>query len=86
VVNDTPDRKSLWAIQTPQAFRTSILRDAFNNAYNNDFIGTDDSSLVERLGVKVYVIEGEYNNIKITTQDDIIHAKLILQHWSDKNV
>jgi len=86
VIKDTPDRKSLWAIQTPQAFRTSILREAFIKANKNGFIGTDDSSLVERLGVKVSVIEGDYYNIKITTQDDLIHAKIILQHWSEKNV
>lgn len=86
IIMDTPDRKSLWAIQTPQAFRTSILRAAFDNAKKDGFIGTDDSSLVERIGVKVHVIEGEYNNIKITTQDDLIHAQIILQHWSDKNV
>lgn len=86
IIMDTPDRKSLWAIQTPQAFRTSILRAAFDNANKDGFIGTDDSSLVERIGVKVHVIEGEYNNIKITTQDDLTHAQIILQHWSDKNV
>lgn len=86
IIKDTPDRNSLWAIQTPQAFRASILRDAFDNAVKDGFIGTDDSSLVERIGVKVHVIDGDYNNIKITTQDDLIHAKLILEHWGGKNV
>lgn len=86
IIVDTPDRKSLWAIQTPQAFRTSILIDAFDKAIKDGFIGTDDSSLVERIGVKVHVIDGDYNNIKITTQDDLIHAKVILEHWGDKNV
>lgn len=86
IIMDTPDRKSLWAIQTPQAFRASILRAAFDNAKKDGFIGTDDSSLVERIGVKVHVIDGDYNNIKITTQDDLIHAKIILEHWSENSV
>ena len=84
IIQSTPDRKSLWAIQTPQAFRLSILRRAYEKAVEDQFLGTDDSSLVERLGINVPVVEGDYHNIKITTPEDLILAESILKHWSDK--
>ncbi|TCS81573.1 2-C-methyl-D-erythritol 4-phosphate cytidylyltransferase [Tepidibacillus fermentans] len=83
-IQSTPDRKSLWAIQTPQAFRLSILRMAYEEAKKDRFLGTDDSSLVERLGMKVMVVEGDYHNIKITTPEDLILAESILKHWSEE--
>jgi 2-C-methyl-D-erythritol 4-phosphate cytidylyltransferase len=79
-VQSTPDRKSLWAIQTPQAFRASLLREAHEKAGHEGFVGTDDAMLVERLGKPVYVIEGDYYNIKITTPEDLPWAEWILQH------
>jgi 2-C-methyl-D-erythritol 4-phosphate cytidylyltransferase len=79
-VQSTPDRKSLWAIQTPQAFRASLLREAHEKAGYEGFVGTDDAMLVERLGKPVHVIEGDYYNIKITTPEDLPWAEWILHH------
>ncbi|WP_370877745.1 2-C-methyl-D-erythritol 4-phosphate cytidylyltransferase [Paenibacillus anaericanus] len=76
-VTATPDRRSLWAIQTPQAFRRSELIQAHEIAEAEGFIGTDDSMLIERLGVQVMVVEGGYANIKITTPEDLDYAEFI---------
>lgn len=73
-VESTPNRESLWSVQTPQVFRYSILVEAYEKAYRDNFYGTDDSSLVERIGYKVKVIEGEYTNMKITTKEDLLLA------------
>ncbi|MFV9511686.1 2-C-methyl-D-erythritol 4-phosphate cytidylyltransferase [Tepidibacillus sp. LV47] len=83
-IQNTPDRKSLWAVQTPQAFRLSILRKAYEKAKEDGFLGTDDSSLVERLGIEVVIVKGDYHNIKITTPEDLILAESILKHWSEE--
>ncbi|WP_339288296.1 2-C-methyl-D-erythritol 4-phosphate cytidylyltransferase [Paenibacillus sp. FSL E2-0201] len=74
-VLSTPDRRSLWAIQTPQTFRLSELLDAYEVAERDGFLGTDDSSLAERAGIPVSVVEGSYRNIKITTPDDLDFAE-----------
>ena len=74
-VLSTPDRRSLWAIQTPQTFRLSELLDAYAAAERDAFLGTDDSSLAERAGIPVSVVEGSYRNIKITTPDDLDFAE-----------
>ncbi|MDD9272140.1 2-C-methyl-D-erythritol 4-phosphate cytidylyltransferase [Paenibacillus sp. GCM10023248] len=79
-IQSTPDRRSLWAIQTPQAFRLSLLREAHERALQEGFMGTDDAMLVERIGTTVYVVEGDYYNIKITTPEDLPWAEWILQH------
>lgn len=75
---DTPDRNRLWLAQTPQAFRFSVLEHAHRNAAAEGFAGTDDASLVERLGHRVAVVEGDYRNIKITTPEDLILARAFL--------
>lgn len=67
----TPERSKLWAVQTPQTFNYDILLKSYEDAFENDFYGTDDAMLVERIGYKVKMIEGSYNNIKITTQEDL---------------
>lgn len=79
IIESTPDRSKLWSIQTPQAFRRVILLEAHKAAADEGYLGTDDSMLVERRGVPVYVVEGEYNNIKITTPDDLSRAESILE-------
>lgn len=71
----TPDRRSLWAIQTPQTFRLSDLLAAYGAAERDGFLGTDDSSLAERSGIPVSVVEGSYRNIKITTPEDLDFAE-----------
>jgi 2-C-methyl-D-erythritol 4-phosphate cytidylyltransferase len=78
-VETTVDRSSLWAVQTPQAFCVSLIREAHERANAEGFIGTDDASLVERMGKEVVVIEGDYTNIKLTTPDDLLFAKAILR-------
>ncbi|OCA81046.1 2-C-methyl-D-erythritol 4-phosphate cytidylyltransferase [Bacillus sp. FJAT-27225] len=78
-VVETIERSSLWAIQTPQAFRISLLRKAHEKAEKEGFLGTDDASLVERLGHRVSVVFGDYNNIKLTTKEDLIFAEAIIK-------
>ncbi|MCA0758381.1 2-C-methyl-D-erythritol 4-phosphate cytidylyltransferase [Paenibacillus sp. N4] len=78
VIQSTPDRRSLWAIQTPQAFRRALLLEALERALAEGFMGTDDAMAVERLGVPVTVAEGEYTNIKITTPEDLPWAEFLL--------
>lgn len=70
-VEKTVDRENVWAIQTPQAFRYDILKKSFEKAYEDNFTGTDESSLAEHAGYKVKVIEGEKENIKITLKADL---------------
>jgi 2-C-methyl-D-erythritol 4-phosphate cytidylyltransferase len=77
-VASTPDRRSLWAIQTPQAFRLSELKSAHEHALAEAFVGTDDASLIERLGRTVRIVEGDYRNLKITTPDDLELAEFIM--------
>lgn len=68
---DTPNRSMLWAVQTPQTFNYGILMKAYESAFEGEFYGTDDAMLVEHIGCKVKMIEGSYNNIKVTTPEDI---------------
>ncbi len=74
----TLDRESLWLIQTPQTFQVDLIREAHARAVEDGFVGTDDASLVERLGRKVHILTGSYANIKITTPEDLALAKLFL--------
>lgn len=78
-VKKTVERENLWSVQTPQAFRTSILLNALARAREDGFVGTDESSLVERTGISVSVVEGSPENIKITTEEDIFMAECILR-------
>jgi 2-C-methyl-D-erythritol 4-phosphate cytidylyltransferase len=79
VVSHTPDRKSLWAVQTPQAFRMSILLDCYERIKDGMIQVTDDASLLEISGVPVYIVEGEQMNIKITTPDDLFLGEAMLR-------
>lgn len=67
----TLDRSRLCCVQTPQGFRFGLLKEAFEKAMEEGFYGTDDASLVERLGHAVAIVPGEYTNIKITTPEDL---------------
>lgn len=78
LIRSTPERRSLWAIQTPQAFRLSALLKAHEQAAADGFLGTDDAMLTERLGMDVAVVEGSYDNIKITTPEDLLLAEKLL--------
>ena len=79
IVERTLDRTSLWQIQTPQAFQLDLFKQAIQKAAEDGFLGTDDASLVERMGIKVYILEGSYTNIKITTPEDLMLADFILR-------
>ncbi|MET3699960.1 2-C-methyl-D-erythritol 4-phosphate cytidylyltransferase [Bacillus oleivorans] len=79
-ITETVERSSLWAAQTPQAFHMSILKKAYELAERDSFFGTDDASLVERLGVPVAIVEGQYDNIKLTTKEDLYFAEAILNN------
>lgn len=71
-----PPRSSLVAVQTPQIFRSEVLKSAYRQPYDTSF--TDDASVVERLGYEITCIPGEKFNIKITTPEDLSLARLLL--------
>jgi 2-C-methyl-D-erythritol 4-phosphate cytidylyltransferase len=77
-VVETPARHGCWAAQTPQVFRSEILREALAKAAAEGFRGTDDAELVERIGVAVQVVEGDPDNWKITGPDDVAAAEACL--------
>ncbi len=78
IVVETPLREMLWQAQTPQAFRYKTIFEAHRSAIQNGYAGTDDSSLVERLGGDVRIVRGDYRNIKITTPEDLVIAEAFL--------
>ena len=79
VVQATPDRATLWEVQTPQGFQRDILLRAYLQAMQEGFVGTDDASLVERIKVPVRVVESDYRNIKVTTPEDLLLMEAILR-------
>ncbi len=81
VVRTVP-RERLWLTQTPQAFRRPLLVAAYEKAGREGFFGTDDASVVERMGVPVRMITGESDNIKLTTPEDFALGEVILQRFS----
>jgi len=78
VVN-TPARETLWAIQTPQVFKYKLIMNAYEKLQNSDIKVTDDAMLIEALGHTVKIINGSYENIKITTPEDLIVGEGILK-------
>ncbi len=78
IISKTFNRDRLWAAQTPQVFPYSIIMKAHEKAREDNFLGTDDASLVERLGYEVDIVRGSVENIKITTNFDLILAEIIL--------
>ncbi len=78
-IEKTVPRESLWFAQTPQAFRRDILKEAYAKAAEEGFVGTDESLLVERTGVRVKLVPGSPYNIKITTREDMRFGELILK-------
>lgn len=78
-VEDTLDREKIWLVETPQIFTYKILNEAFEKAYEDKFYGTDESSLVERLGVKVYFYQVKGENRKITLKEDLSFARIFLK-------
>ncbi|MFC2047007.1 2-C-methyl-D-erythritol 4-phosphate cytidylyltransferase [Chloroflexota bacterium] len=82
LVHQTPSRRNLWAIQTPQIFRFDIITEAYRQTKGEV---TDDASLVEQAGYKVKLYSGSYDNIKITTPDDLILAEWMLYHRKESH-
>lgn len=80
----TLDRERLYSVQTPQAFGYGLIKRAMDSAQREGFLGTDSSSLVERIGEKVLIVEGSYENIKITTEEDLHLAKRLLDARENK--
>jgi len=78
-VTRTVPRERLWSVQTPQAFRAELLVEAHEKAAEDGFSGTDDAALVERMGCAVSVVEGSYENIKITTPEDLVAGEAIIR-------
>jgi 2-C-methyl-D-erythritol 4-phosphate cytidylyltransferase len=76
IVRQTPPRQNLWAAQTPQVFRVDIISRAYQNVKGEV---TDDASLAEKLGYKVKLYMGSYDNIKITTTNDMLVAEALLK-------
>lgn len=74
----TPDRQLLWRVQTPQVFRTSLIVAAHKKAIKDGSDATDDATLVERLGSPVKLVMGSYQNVKLTTPEDMLTAETII--------
>ena len=79
IVEETYQRETVWQVQTPQSFKREIILKAYQLADSESFVGTDDASLVERAGFKVHVLSGDYDNIKITTTEDLVIAESIIE-------
>lgn len=79
-VVSTPDRSTLFAVQTPQIFDFELYRNAAQNAREKGFNFTDDCQLIESFNQKVKTVVGSYSNIKITTPDDIVLAENLLKN------
>lgn len=82
-VDYTPERNFVYNIQTPQTFKKDIIVKAYERAFETEIFGTDDASLAENDGVSVKITEGSYDNIKITTPDDLIVGEKILNGGGD---
>jgi 2-C-methyl-D-erythritol 4-phosphate cytidylyltransferase len=81
-IQETPKRSTIWQAQTPQIFQRPLLERAYKKAIAEDYFGTDDASLVERIGGKVKVIAGDRRNLKITFPIDLRVAEMILEEGS----
>jgi 2-C-methyl-D-erythritol 4-phosphate cytidylyltransferase len=79
IVSETLDRSKLWLVQTPQCFRRKLLVSAHEKAQKDKYTATDDAALVERINARVHVVMGTYENIKITTPEDIQIGEDILR-------
>ena len=79
LIERTLRRDTVWNAQTPQGFRAEVILDAFRRARRAGFLGTDDASLVERARGRVKIVEGSYQNIKITTPEDMDLARRIVR-------
>ncbi|MFA7372389.1 MAG: 2-C-methyl-D-erythritol 4-phosphate cytidylyltransferase [bacterium] len=75
----TPPREHLWAVQTPQAFDFKTIYESHKLARQDKYSGTDDAVLLERRGIPVLMVQGSYENIKLTTAEDIHLAEMLIR-------
>lgn len=83
---NTLKRDNLYSVQTPQVFKYDLIIKAHKKAIENDLIATDDASLIEDLGHKVNIVEGDYFNIKVTTKEDIFLGESIINYMEGDNI
>lgn len=86
IIEETADRNRLWVIQTPQAFRYELLEQASRNAERAGFLGTDEAMLVEHDGKEVRIVESTYDNIKMTTPEDLAYGEYLLKKRLEETV
>ena len=79
LIVDTPERSNLYNAQTPQGFKFDYIEDAYKKAEKNGYNATDDSALAEHYGYKVKIVNGSYENIKITTKEDLDYARYLFE-------
>ena len=82
VFSETPDRNLYRLIQTPQGFNFELLLNAYDDAFDSGFYGTDDASLVEKYGTEPFIVDGDERNIKITTPYDLQFAQIIIKDFN----
>ena len=80
IVKETPPRQNLWAVQTPQVFRYDIITQAYRQTEQDV---TDDATLVEQMGCPVQLYMGSYDNIKVTTQEDLALARILWEKYAE---
>lgn len=85
LITSSPERSRLWQAQTPQGFLYPLLRDAFEQAAASGFRGTDDASLLAHIGQPVRMVAGDYRNIKVTTPEDLVIAKALLDSMTEES-
>ena len=79
IVLDTPKRNMLFAAQTPQGFSFAVAKEVYERAAEDGFVATDDSQLAEHYGYQSKIVSGSYENIKITTKEDLVFGENILK-------
>ena len=83
---NTLAREQLWIAQTPQSFQFQIIKRAFEMARIEGYYGTDDANLIERIGMRIRIVDGSYDNIKITTPEDIELAQIIARRFVTESI
>jgi 2-C-methyl-D-erythritol 4-phosphate cytidylyltransferase len=80
VIQSTLDRDFIWQAQTPQAFDRLLLAEALAKAKNDGFVGTDEATLIERLGHPIRIVPGAPENVKITMPEDLVLARCLIEY------
>ena len=83
VITGTVDRASTYRVQTPQVFEADLIKGALSKAVKDNLPITDDCSAMDRMGIKTHIVEGDNNNIKITTPNDLVIAEAIIKNRGD---